>query len=105
MSERRIDYRYHAILVAIGIDARGTKHVFGMREGTTENRTVAGALLSDLVARGLAAGRPLLFAIDRGKALRKPVRRMFGHTGWRNAARCTIDATCCSICPRNCRPR
>ena len=46
-----IAYHDHAILIALGIDARGAKHVLGVREGTTENSTVAGALLSDLVAR------------------------------------------------------
>ncbi len=76
-----IEYHDHAILVALGIDARGTKHVLGVREGTTENSTVAGALLSDLVARGLAADQPILFVIDGGKALRKAIRRVFGAHG------------------------
>ena len=64
-----ITYRDHTILVALGIDATGTKHVLGVREGTTENATVAGALLSDLVDRGLATDHPVLFVIDGGKAL------------------------------------
>lgn len=76
-----IDYHDHAILVALGIDARGTKHVLGVREGTTENSTVAGALLSDLVDRGLSADQPLLFVIDGGKAIRKAIRRVFGTSG------------------------
>ena len=75
------DYHDHAILVALGIDARGTKHVLGVREGTTENSTVAGALLSDLVDRGLSADQPLLFVIDGGKAIRKAIRRVFGTSG------------------------
>lgn len=29
----------HVLLVAIGIDATGTKHVLGVREGATENAT------------------------------------------------------------------
>ena len=76
-----IDYHDHAILVALGIDARGTKHVLGVREGTTENSTVAGALLSDLVDRGLSADQPLLFVIDGGKAIWKAIRRVFGTSG------------------------
>ena len=76
-----IAYHDHAILVALGIDTRGTKHVLGVREGTTENSTVAGALLSDLVDRGLAADQPVLFVIDGGKALRKAIRRVFGAYG------------------------
>jgi transposase-like protein len=76
-----IDYRDHAILVAMGIDSSGKKHVLGVREGTTENGAVAGALLSDLVDRGLATDHPLLFVIDGGKALRKAIRRVFGELG------------------------
>ena len=76
-----IAYHDHAILVALGIDTRGTTHVLGVREGTTENSTVAGALLSDLVDRGLAADQPVLFVIDDGKALRKAIRRVFGAYG------------------------
>ena len=76
-----IDYRDHAILVAMGIDSSGKKHVLGVREGTTENSVVAGALLSELVDRGLSTDHPLLFVIDGGKALRKAIRRVFGEFG------------------------
>ena len=76
-----IDYHDHTILVALGIDARGTKHVLGVREGTTENSAVAGALLSDVVDRGLAVDQPLLFVIAGGTALRKAIRRVFGAVG------------------------
>ena len=75
------DYHDHTILVALGIDARGTKHVLGVREGTTENSAVAGALLSDLVDRGLAGDQPLLFVIAGGTALRKAIRRVVGAVG------------------------
>jgi putative transposase len=43
----------HAILVALGVDAAGRKHVLGLREGATEHAAVTTALLEDLVARGL----------------------------------------------------
>ena len=76
-----IDYHDHTILVALGIDARGTKHVLGVREGTPENSAVAGALLSDVVDRGLAVDQPLLFVIAGGTALRKAIRRVFGAVG------------------------
>ena len=76
-----IAYHDHAILVALGIDGRGTKHVLGVREGTTENSTVAGALLSDLVDRGLTTAQPVLFVIDGGKAIRTAIRRVFGTYG------------------------
>jgi len=73
-----IDYRDHTILVVLGIDFAGNKHVLGLREGTTENAAVAKALLSDLVDRGVAMDHPLLFVIDGGKALRKAIRKVFG---------------------------
>ena len=76
-----IAFRDHTILVATGIDSTGEKHVLGLREGTTENASVARALLSDLVNRGLPADRTLLFVIDGAKALRKAIRDVFGEAG------------------------
>jgi putative transposase len=66
------------ILVALGIDARGNKHVLGLHEGSTENTRVVKALLSDLIERGLAADRARLWVIDGGKALRKGITECFG---------------------------
>ena len=76
-----IDYREHTILVALGIDSAGNKHVLGLREGTTENAAVARALLSDLAERGLPTDHPLLFVVDGAKALRKAIRDVFGAAG------------------------
>jgi transposase-like protein len=50
----------------------------GLWEGSTENATVATALLSDLVARGLDPEQGMLFVIDGSKALRKAIRSVFG---------------------------
>jgi hypothetical protein len=47
-------------------------------EGSTENATVATALLSDLVERGLDPEQGMLFVIDRSKALRTAFRDVFG---------------------------
>jgi hypothetical protein len=52
--------------------------LLGLREGTTENSTVARALLADLVERGLSTDRPPLFVIDGGKGLRKATTSVFG---------------------------
>jgi putative transposase len=60
---------YH-VICAVGVDAKGHKHVLGLREGATENAVVASALLEDLVARGLDPKRRRLFVIDGSKALR-----------------------------------
>jgi transposase-like protein len=68
------------ILVALGIDAKGNKHILGLREGSTEKAQVVKSLLSDLVERGLDADRPRLWVIDGGKALRSAIVRMFGAT-------------------------
>ena len=68
----------HVMLVALGIDADGKKHVLGVREGATENTTACTALLADLRDRGLRTDRPVLVVIDGAKALAKAVRNVFG---------------------------
>lgn len=66
------------ILVALGIDARGHKHVLGLHEGSSENTRVVKALLGELIERGLQADRPRLWVIDGGKALRRAITECFG---------------------------
>lgn len=68
----------HVMLVALGIDADGHKHVLGVREGATENAAACTALLADLRDRGLHVERPMLAVIDGAKALAKAVRNVFG---------------------------
>jgi transposase-like protein len=68
----------HHVICAVGVDAKGSKHVLGLREGATENAAVAKALLEDLVRRGLAPARPRLFVIDGSKALRSAIDAVFG---------------------------
>ncbi len=65
-------------VVALGITTEGVKIPLGLWEGSTENATVATALLSDLVERGLDAEQGILFVIDGAKALRKAIRNVFG---------------------------
>jgi putative transposase len=65
-------------VVALGITTEGVKIPLGLWEGSTENATVATALLSDLVERGLDPEQGILFAIDGAKALRKAIRTVFG---------------------------
>ena len=75
-----IHFRDRVILVALGIDAQGNKHVLGLREGSTESTRVVRSLLSDLVERGLDADRARLWVIDGGKALRRAIVECFGTT-------------------------
>ena len=65
-------------VVALGITTAGVKIPLGLWEGSTENATVATALLSDLVERGLDPEQGILFVIDGAKALRKAIRAVFG---------------------------
>lgn len=68
----------HVVLIALGIDEEGEKHVLGLYEGATENTTCCTGLLSDLVSRGLCTDRAMLFVIDGSKALAKAIRSTFG---------------------------
>jgi transposase-like protein len=73
-----IAFQDHCVLLALGIDTDGEKHALGLWEGSTENASVAKALLRDLIERGLPTDRALLFVIDGSKALRKALRDVFG---------------------------
>jgi putative transposase len=66
-------------IVALGITTAGEKLALGLWDGTTENATVAAALLADLVDRGLDVEQGLLFIIDGSKGLRKAIRQVFGN--------------------------
>jgi putative transposase len=56
----------------------GTKHVLGLRQGSTETKVLCGELLQDLVGRGLRNGAELRFVVDGGKALRAAISAVFG---------------------------
>ncbi len=66
------------LVVALGIETSGKKHVLGLWQGATENTTVVKELLEDLVARGLSTERRYLFVIDGAEALRARIERVFG---------------------------
>ena len=79
------------VIVALGVDSQGYKHILGLREGASENAVVVKDLLTDIVARGLKAGRRRLFVIDGSKALRKAIDEVFGTDN--PVQRCRIHKT------------
>ena len=91
MMERRLDQlRLCALLIdatpfqgqqmvaALGIAQNGQKTILGIRQGATENATVVGELLGDLLSRGLDFTEPRLYVLDGGKALTAAVKKYAG---------------------------
>jgi transposase-like protein len=68
----------YLVVVAVGVDSRGSKHVLGLAEGSTENAAVCKDLLAALVGRGVDPEKRYLFVIDGSKALRKAIDEVFG---------------------------
>jgi len=93
LTERRLDkmdicvllldgkeFHEQTLITALAIDTQGYKHVLGIWPGATENSVVCGALLDDLIERGLSAQKRYLFILDGSKALKKAVTDRFGAT-------------------------
>lgn len=74
-----IEFHEHVIVVVLGVDVTGKKHILSFRQGSTENGTLCRELLSGVVARGVPADRSILVGIDGGKGLRKAVNEVFGN--------------------------
>jgi transposase-like protein len=73
-----IEFKGHLLVVALGLDKGGRKHVLGLWQGATENATVCASLLEDIARRGLNTGKDYLFVLDGSKALRSAVAKVFG---------------------------
>ena len=73
-----IAFKGHLIVVALGLDKGGAKHVLGLWQGATENATVCTSLLENIARRGLNIGKDYLFVLDGSKALRSAIVKMFG---------------------------
>ena len=52
------------MVAALGIAEDGRKMILGIRQGATENATVVGELLGDLLERGLDFSLPRLYVLD-----------------------------------------
>lgn len=61
------------LVVALGVTLEGEKVVLGLQEGHTENSTVVGTLLDNLVERGLVLADRFLAVLDGAKALKSAV--------------------------------
>ena len=68
------------MVVALGIGENGRKMILGLRQGATENATVVGELLGDLMERGLDFTEPRLYVLDGGKALTAAVKKHAGES-------------------------
>jgi putative transposase len=73
-----VRFRDLCVVVALGVDYRGCKHVLGLYGGATENAATCRGLLEDLIRRGLDAEGKYLLVIDGSKALRAAIRDTFG---------------------------
>jgi transposase-like protein len=93
MMERRLDktplcallidatpFQGQQLVAALGIGEDGRKMILGIRQGATENATVVGELLGDLVERGLDFTEPRLYVLDGGKALTAAVKKYAGES-------------------------
>jgi putative transposase len=76
------------MVAALGIGEDGRKTILGIRQGATENATVVGELLSDLVERGLDFTEPRLYVLDGGKALSAAVKKHAGESA--SIQRCQV---------------
>ena len=67
------------LVVALGIETSGEKHVLGLWQGATENTTVVKELLViSGSSRYKSGATAYLFVIDGAKALRAAIERVFG---------------------------
>lgn len=71
-------FRGECLVVALGVDKQGQKHVLGLWHGATENSTLVRELLADLRERGFNTEAAILVVIDGAKALYKGVKEVFG---------------------------
>jgi transposase-like protein len=68
------------IVAALGIGYDGSKMILGIWHGATENATVVGELLGDLMNRGVDFTAPRLYVLDGGKALHAARKKYAGET-------------------------
>ena len=92
-------------VVALGISTEGVKIPLGLWEGSTENATLARALLADLVDRGLDPEQAILFVIDGGKAIRRAIKDVFGEHALVHRCHRHKERNVTDLLPERDRPR
>jgi transposase-like protein len=78
----------HHLLAAVGVDAKGAKHMLALVPGSSENAKVAKDLLQSLAERGVDLNQPRLWIIDGSKALRSAIEQKCGASA--KVQRCRI---------------
>jgi len=73
-----IEVSGEVLVIAVGIDRQGKKHILGLWQGATENAQVCKDLLCDMVRRGLEPSQKYLFVVDGAKALSKAIKEVCG---------------------------
>jgi putative transposase len=100
-----LDIAERTHVVALGISTEGVKIPLGLWEGSTENATLVGMLLADLVDRGLDPEQAILFVIDGGKALRRAIKNVFGEHALVHRCHRHKERNVCDLLPERDRPR
>jgi transposase-like protein len=95
----------YLVVVAVGVDSRGRKHVLGLAEGSTENAVVCKDLLAALVGRGVDPEKRYLFVIDGSKALRKAIDEVFGQRNPVQRCRNHKVENVCDYLPKELKPQ
>lgn len=67
-----------SVLAAVGMTESGTKHVLGLRQGTTETTEFCTEFIEELVGRGLSVDRGVLWVVDGGTGMLSALREVFG---------------------------
>ena len=73
-----VDFGGSTLIVALGVDTAGNKHILGISEGSTENADVCKSLLASLRERGIQFTEQIIAVMDGSKALHKGVKDVFG---------------------------
>ena len=77
-----VQFAEHCLVVALGIDTTGQRHLLGLWDGSSENATVCQGLLRNLQSHELRTDRSVLVILDGSKPLCKVVDQTFGQGAW-----------------------